>query len=244
MIAANRGPLHIMRPAPHRELHRSGASNWLRAAVLGSNDAIVSTAGLLMGVAATEASRAIVVTTGIAGLVAGALSMAVGEFVSVSSQRDAEEADIAKERAELATAPDHELEELTGIYVKRGLDESLARQVAIKLTDHDVLASHLRDELGIEAHARVRPLQAAWVSAASFALFALVPVLGVAVAPGAWRIAALALVTLISLAGLGAAGARIAGASPGRVVARVTAGGALALAVTFGIGRLVGVSVG
>lgn len=233
-----------MRTLPHHEQHRSGASNWLRAAVLGSNDAIVSTAGLLMGVAASETDRAVVLTTGIAGLVAGALSMAVGEYVSVSSQRDAEQADIAKERSELATMPSKELDELTGIYIRRGLDEQLARQVAIQLTAHDGLAAHLRDELGIDAGAQVRPLQAAWVSAASFALFAVVPVLGVALAPSAWRIAAIAVVTLVSLIGLGWLGARISGASPGRVVTRVSLGGALALAVTFGIGRLVGVSLG
>jgi VIT1/CCC1 family predicted Fe2+/Mn2+ transporter len=227
----------------HREPHRSGALGWLRAAVLGSNDAIVSVASLLVGVGETAASKQTMIVTGVAGLVAGAMSMAVGEYVSVSSQRDAERADIAKESAELEEAPDAELHELAGIYVRRGLERELAMQVARQLSAHDRLGAHLRDELGIVETARARPLQAAWVSAASFSTFALVPIAALALAPAAWRVPVVAIVTLIALGALGALGGWLGGASSGRAAARVVGGGALAMAITSGIGRLLGVAL-
>jgi vacuolar iron transporter family protein len=227
----------------HRERHRSGRSGWLRAAVLGSNDAIVSTAGLMMGVAATDASSQAIFVAGVAGLVAGAMSMAAGEFVSVSSQSDAELADIAKETQELEQEPEAELKELAGIYHSRGLDRALAMQVAKQLTAHDKLGAHLRDELGIEPEKRARPLQAAWISAASFALFALVPIIALLIAPQGFRMEMIALITLVSLAALGAVGGKLGGAPMLRASLRVTFGGALALAVTFGIGRVLGLTL-
>jgi len=227
----------------HRESHRSGRSGWLRAAVLGSNDAIVSTASLMIGVAASDALTSAILTAGIAGLCAGAMSMAAGEYVSVSSQRDAEQADIAREKRELATTPESELEELTKIYIGRGLDPELARKVAIQLTAHDPLGAHLRDELGIEERGMARPFQAAWISAVSFAVFALLPILGLLIAPASLRIVSIAIVTLLSLGALGAIGGKLGGASMGRAALRVTAGGALAMAITAGIGHLLGVAV-
>lgn len=227
----------------HRETHRSGRTGWLRAAVLGSNDAIVSTASLMMGIAATNASSDAILISGFAALSAGAMSMAAGEFVSVSSTADAEAADIALEKRELAETPDAELHELAGIYRNRGLDKDLALQVAKQLSAHDRLGAHLRDELGIEEESRARPLQAAWVSATSFAVFALLPILGLVIAPAAYRMHFIAGVTLISLAALGAAGARLGGAQIVRAALRVTFGGALAMAVTGAIGYLVGVTV-
>ena len=226
----------------HREHHRRGRVGWLRAAVLGSNDAIISTSGLMIGVASAHASRDAILVSGIAGLFAGAMSMAVGEFVSVSSQKDAEHADIAREEHELATAPEAELHELAGIYHQRGLDKELALQVAKQLSERDRLGAHLRDELGIEEHSRARPLQAAVVSAVSFAAFALLPIFGLLVAPASHRSASIAIVTLVSLSILGALGGRIGGASMTRSMLRVTLGGALAMAVTAGIGHLFGVS--
>ena len=222
------------------EQHRSGRSGWLRAAVLGSDDAIVSTASLMIGVAASAASKGAILIAGVAGLVAGAMSMAVGEFVSVSSQRDAERADVEREKAELARSPEAELAELAGIYVKRGLDAELAMQVAVQLSEHDRLAAHLRDELHIEQTALARPLQAAWISAASFATFALVPIAALMLSPPPWRIAAIAVLSLASLAGLGAFGGRLGGAPVARAALRVTLGGAFAMAVTAGIGRIFG----
>ena len=227
----------------HKEKHRTGRTSWLRAAVLGSNDAIVSTASLMIGVAASAASTPAILTAGVAGLCAGAMSMAAGEYVSVSSQRDAELADIAREKKELATSPDAELDELTGIYVKRGLDQKLARQVAVQLTERDKLGAHLRDELGIEEGALSRPFQAAWISALSFAVFALLPILGLMIAPSSLRMESIAGVTLVSLAALGALGGHLGGAAIVRASLRVTAGGALAMAITAGIGRLLGVAV-
>jgi VIT1/CCC1 family predicted Fe2+/Mn2+ transporter len=232
------------RARAHRETHRSGRSGWLRAAVLGSNDAIVSNASLMIGVAASSAPLESVLVAGVAGLVAGAMSMAVGEYVSVSSQSDAERADIAREKGELAAQPQAELTELAMIYVKRGLDKDLAMTVAEQLSAHDRLGAHLRDELGIDAKALARPLQAAWISAASFATFALVPILTLVVAPAAARIPAIAAVSLASLAVLGAFGGHIGGAPPGRAAWRVTLGGALAMGVTAVIGQLFRVSVG
>jgi VIT1/CCC1 family predicted Fe2+/Mn2+ transporter len=226
----------------HRESHRSGRAGWLRAAVLGSNDAIVSVSSIMIGVGSAEASRDAILVAGVAGLVAGAMSMAAGEFVSVSTQRDAETADIAKETEELAQSPDAELHELAGIYVKRGLHRELAMQVAKELSAHDQLGAHLRDELGIHEETRARPLQAAWISALSFAVFALLPILGLVIAPAAYRLETIALVTLASLASLGALGGRLGGAPVLRAATRVTVGGALAMAVTAGIGRLLGVA--
>jgi VIT1/CCC1 family predicted Fe2+/Mn2+ transporter len=226
----------------HRERHRSGSTGWLRAAVLGSNDAIVSTASLMLGVAASNASREATLIAGVAGLVAGAMSMAVGEYVSVSSQRDAEEADIAREKEELAMQPQAELRELAGIYVKRGLEAELAMKVAQQLSANDRLGAHLRDELGLDHAALARPLQAAWISAVSFATFASVPIAAMLVAPLALRIPVIAGVSLLCLAGLGAYGAKLGAAPVLPAAVRVTIGGALAMAVTAGIGRLLGVS--
>jgi vacuolar iron transporter family protein len=228
----------------HREIHRSGRAGWLRAAVLGSDDAIVSTASLMIGVAASSASSEATLVAGVAGLAAGAMSMAVGEYVSVSSQRDAEQADVAVEKLELAQEPRAELKELAAIYQKRGLDEALAMQVARQLTAHDVLGAHLRDELGVDPSQLSRPFQAAWISAVSFALFALVPILADLAAPTAARIWAIALTSLASLAALGALGGHLGGAPRIPAALRVTLGGGLAMAVTAGVGRLVGTSLG
>ena len=232
------------RPSQHRETHRSGRVGWLRAAVLGSDDAIVSTASLMIGVAASSASREAILVAGVAGLVAGAMSMAGGEFVSVSSQRDAEQADIALEKRELAGKPKAELHELAAIYVKRGLEKELAMTVAEQLSAHDRLGAHMRDEIGIDQLSLARPLQAAWISAASFASFALVPIVALLVAPASLRIVAIAAVSLLSLAGLGAFGGHLGGAPLARASLRVTIGGALAMAVTAAIGRILHVSAG
>lgn len=228
----------------HGEKHRSGRAGWLRAAVLGSDDAIVSTASLMIGVAAASASKEAILVAGVAGLVAGAMSMAVGEYVSVSSQRDAEQADVEREKNELAHQPQAELHELATLYMKRGLDEDLAMKVAEQLSAHDRLGAHMRDELGLDQAALSRPMQAAWISATSFALFAIVPVAALLVAPAAYRIPAIALASLISLALLGALGGYLGGAPILRALLRVTLGGALAMAVTAAIGRVLGVSVG
>ena len=214
----------------------------MRAAVLGSNDAIVSTSSLMIGVAAAEATPRAVLVAGVAGLTAGAMSMAVGEFVSVSSQHDAEAADIAKESAELEASPQAELKELAGIYHKRGLDQELALEVAKQLTAHDELAAHLRDELGIEPETRARPLQAAWISALSFATFALVPILALLASPHAVALYIIPAASLVALAASGAFGAYLGGAPMARAAARVTAGGGVAMALTFAIGHLLGVT--
>ena len=227
-----------------QERHRTGRSGWLRAAVLGSNDAIVSTASLMLGVAASDASSGATLIAGVASLAAGSMSMAVGEYVSVSSQRDAEQADIEIEKDELAREEASELEELTAIYRERGLDQSLARQVAEQLSAHDRLGAHLRDELGIQPNALARPMQAAWVSAASFATFALVPIFALLAAPATLRTEVIALASLVSLGCLGAFGAHLGGAPPGRAALRVVVGGALAMAVTAAIGHFLGVTTG
>lgn len=227
----------------HRERHRSGRSGWLRAAVLGSNDAIVSTASLMMGIAATHATSPAILISGIAALTAGAMSMAAGEYVSVSSTADAEAADIALEKKELHETPEQELHELAGIYRSRGLERELAMQVAKQLSARDVLAAHLRDELGIDEETRARPFQAAWISALSFSVFALLPILGLLIAPNGYRMHSIAVITLISLAALGALGGKLGGAPMLRASVRVTFGGALAMAVTAGIGHLLGVTV-
>lgn len=211
--------------------------------MLGANDAIVSTASLMIGVAASSASRQAILVAGVAGLVAGAMSMAAGEYVSVSSQRDAERADIERERRELATSPHAETEELVGIYVRRGLEEPLAREVAAQLSAKDRLGAHLRDELGIDQESLARPWEAAWTSATSFAVSAMVPILALLVAPAAGRMIVIALVSLVCLGVLGALGAHLGGAPKARAAARVLVGGALAMALTAAIGRLVGVAV-
>jgi VIT1/CCC1 family predicted Fe2+/Mn2+ transporter len=232
------------RSRQHRETHRSGRAGWLRAAVLGSDDAIVSTASLMIGVAAASASRGAIVVAGIAGLVAGSMSMAVGEYVSVSSQRDAERADRAREELELVAQPEAELAELAGIYVERGLAKGLAMQVAIQLSAHDQLGAHLRDELGIDEASTARPVQAAVISAASFALFAVLPILALLAAPARAGIPVIAAISLAGLASLGALGGHLGGAPLGPAALRVTVGGAFAMGVTAAIGRILGVAVG
>ena len=224
----------------HRELHRSGRAGWLRAAVLGADDGIVSTASLVIGVAAAAASRGAVLLAGLAGLVAGATSMAAGEYVSVSTQRDAERADIRRERRELAADPEFERAELTEVYVRRGLDRELAATVAERLMAVDPLGSHVRDELGLQPGALARPLQAAVVSASSFAVGAALPLALIVLAPMGARIPVTALAALVLLALLGVVGARLGGAAAGRAALRVTAGGGLAMALTALIGQLVG----
>ena len=228
----------------HPEGHASHRVGWLRASVLGANDGIVSTASLLLGVAAADASRSAVVTTGVAALAAGAFSMAVGEYVSVSSQRDAEQADIAKERRELERFPEHELDELTGIYIGKGLAPDLAREVAVELSKGDQLAVHMIEELGITEATLARPLQASATSAASFAIGAVIPLIAMVIATTDLRIALTAVVSVLALGTLGAVGARLGGASVGRATVRVVIGGVGAMALTTLIGGLLGTAVG
>jgi len=227
----------------HREEHRSHRIGWLRAAVLGANDGIVSTASLIVGVAAAEPTRASVLVAGMAGLVAGAMSMAAGEYVSVSSQSDTENADLAREQSELAGTPGAELDELTGIYVSRGLDPVLARRVAEQMTAHDALEAHARDELGISETHAARPVQAALASAATFAVGAALPLGVAAVAPLARVIILVSVLSLLFLGTLGAIAARAGGASTVRGALRVTFWGALAMAATAAIGRAFGTVV-
>jgi vacuolar iron transporter family protein len=227
----------------HRERHRFRRIGWLRAAVLGANDGIVSTASLMIGVAAANASNSEVAVAGLAGLVAGAMSMAAGEFVSVSSQRDTELADIRREERELTTTPDLELDELTQIYVKRGIEPALARKVAVQLTASDPLDAHLRDELGMTGAVPARPWQAASVSATSFSVGAAVPLLTLVFVSGDARIPAIAGVALIVLAATGALGGRLGGAPMLRAATRVLAGGGLAMALTALVGSLIGSAV-
>ncbi len=228
---------------PHREQHRSGRSAWLRAAVLGSNDAIVSTASLMVGVAAADASREAIIVAGVAGLVAGAMSMAAGEYVSVCSQRDTERADIEREKRELAEHPEKELAELAAIYERRGLTRELAKEVANQLSQHDQLKAHLRDELSIEAGTQARPIQAAWISAVSFTIFATIPVLFLVIAPADYRITVLIGSSLACLGMLGAFGAYLGGAPLLAATLRVTIGGGIAMAMTAAIGKILGVSI-
>ena len=208
--------------------------------MLGANDGILSTASLVLGVAASGASRAAIVTAGIAGLVAGALSMAAGEYVSVSSQRDAEQADIDLEQRELHRDPGGELSELAGIYEHRGLSPALASEVALTLSRHGALQAHTRDELGLDEQRLARPFQAAWTSALSFSAGATLPLLAVAVTPARARVGVAVIVTVIALGVLGDLGARLGGAPRRRATARVVAWGAIAMALTAGIGALVG----
>jgi len=225
---------------PHFERHRSGRSGWLRAAVLGADDGLVSTAALLVGVAASGATRNAILTAGVAALSAGAMAMAIGEYVSVSAQADTEAADRRREEAELASDPEAELSELTAIYERRGLPSELAAEVATALQQADPLAAHLRDELGQTEAGAARPLQAAIASAASFAAGAIIPLLVAALAPAGPRSAVIAAVTLIALCVLGVIGAGLGGAPRMRAALRVGVGGALALGVTYGIGALFG----
>jgi vacuolar iron transporter family protein len=227
----------------HRENHLVSRIGWLRAAVLGANDGIVSTASLIVGVAAAAATRSDVLLAGVAGLVAGAMSMAAGEYVSVSSQSDTEQADLARERKELSEDPEGELEELTQIYVKRGLHQPLARQVAQQLMAKDALTAHARDELGISEITTARPVQAALTSAATFSVGAAMPLLAVVVSPANVLVPIVSAASLGFLALLGAIGARAGGADVLRAMARVTFWGALAMALTAGIGKLFGTVV-
>ncbi|QNH11359.1 MULTISPECIES: VIT family protein [unclassified Xanthomonas] len=231
-----------MRPA-HSELHRADRAGWLRAAVLGANDGILSVAGLVVGVASSGAPAPAVLATGIAGLVAGAMSMAAGEYVSVQSQVDTERADLAIERRELREDPHSELEELAGIYRQRGLDAALARQVAEQLTAHDALGAHARDELGITETLRARPLQAALASAAAFCCGAALPILAALLAPAGRQVWVTVAATLLGLSLTGALAARAGGASGARGAARVVFWGAAAMLATGAAGRLFGVQV-
>lgn len=228
----------------HIERHASARIGWLRAAVLGANDGIVSTASLIVGVAASSANRSSILIAGIASLFAGAMSMAAGEYVSVSSQADTERADLARERAELKSQPEFEHEELTRIYQSRGLDRQTAESVASQMTAHDPLATHARDELGLSEVHTARPLQAAAASATTFTAGALAPLMVVPVTPVHMIVPVVAVTSLACLALLGALGARVGGAPMARSIARVTFWGMLAMAVTAGIGRLFGAALG
>ena len=226
----------------HLESHRTHRIGWLRAAVLGANDGIVSTASLVLGVAAAGASSRNILISGVAGLVAGAMAMAAGEYVSVSSQADTERADLDRERKELAADPGHELAELTAIYIRRGLDAKLAASVATQLTAHDALGAHARDELGISDTLSARPVQAALASAGTFSVGAVLPLLIVLLAPVSILMWAVSGSSLLFLACLGVLAARIGGASIMISAARVTFWGALAMALTAGVGVLFGVA--
>ncbi|MDX1498719.1 MAG: VIT family protein [Woeseiaceae bacterium] len=225
----------------HREHHKTHRAGWLRAAVLGANDGIVSTASLIIGVSAASASQENVLLAGAAGLVAGAMSMAAGEYVSVSSQADIEQADLALEREALENNYELEKKELAGIYEDRGLDATLARKVAGQLMEHDALGAHARDEIGISDQQAARPLQAAWSSAASFTVGAALPLAVAWATPGAAQIPVVGAGSLLFLALLGATAARAGGASLVVGAARVTFWGALAMALTAAVGRLFGV---
>ena len=227
-------------PLRHWERHRTDRIGWLRAAVLGANDGIVSTASLVLGVAAAQATHGSVMVAGIAGLVAGAMSMAAGEYVSVHSQADTEHADLERERKELLTDDQGERRELAAIYVGRGLDANLARQVADQLMKHDALGAHARDELGITQVLSARPLQAAMASAGSFAAGAALPLIVTAISPEANLIAVVACSSLVFLAALGTLAAKAGGAPAAKGALRVTFWGALAMALTTGIGALIG----
>ena len=227
----------------HGENHKVQHLGWLRAAVMGANDGIISTASLMMGIAATQTSTHAVLITGVAGLVAGALSMAAGEYVSVRSQADTEAADIERETQELAEYPAAELRELTEIYVARGLTRELAQQVATQLTAHDALAAHARDELGIVEFLQARPLQAAITSAATFAVGAFIPLVTAWLVPDKYLITAVAASSLVSLAVLGGLAANVGGASKFKGALRVCCWGAVAMALTGAVGHLFGVQL-
>jgi len=226
----------------HTERHRTQRIGWLRAAVLGANDGIVSTASLVLGVAAAGADSQVILVAGVAGLVAGAMSMAAGEYVSVSSQADTERADLAREKEELAASPEHEQAELTAIYVKRGLDPALASNVATQLMQHDALGAHARDELGISDSLAARPVQAALASAGTFTLGAVLPLLIVVLFPVATLMWAVSASSLLFLVLLGSLSAKAGGAPVVVAATRVTFWGALAMALTAGVGALFGVA--
>ncbi|QPC91624.1 VIT family protein [Mesorhizobium sp. INR15] len=230
-------------PRPHVENHLVGRIGWLRAAVLGANDGIISTASLILGVASASLSSGNAVLAGVAGLVAGAMSMAAGEYVSVSSQKDTEQADLARESTELAADPVYEAQELTRIYVARGLDQVLAGQVAAQLMSKDALGAHARDELGISSLTTARPVQAAFASAATFSVGAAAPLILASVAPTSWLIWFVSIGSLIFLALLGAIGAKVGGADLFRPTIRVLFWGALAMAITAGVGAAFGTNV-
>lgn len=230
-------------PHTHRESHRSARIGWLRAAVLGANDGTISVASLVVGVAAAGAPQSSVLLTGVAGLVAGAMSMAAGEYVSVQSQADTESADIEREKHELKMQPKRELAELTSIYVSRGLDQRLARLVAKKLMSSDALGAHVRDELGITKTLRARPIQAALASAISFVVGAIVPIAAALLAPSAWVAEVSSATALVTLVILGGTAAYAGGASIVRGAMRVAFWGALAMGLTAGVGRLFGAAV-
>jgi VIT1/CCC1 family predicted Fe2+/Mn2+ transporter len=233
----------VIRRRQHSEHHLVGRIGWLRAAVLGANDGILSTASLIVGVAAAAATQHNILIAGVAGLAAGAMSMAAGEYVSVSSQSDTEQAELGRERKELSENAEGELDELTEIYVKRGVDQALARQVARQLTANDALAAHARDEFGISAMTAARPVQAALTSAASFSVGAAMPLLMVVVSPTGALVPLVSAASLGFLALLGAIGARAGGANILRATVRVTFWGALAMALTAGIGKFFGTVV-
>lgn len=224
----------------HRETHAVGRIGWLRAAVLGANDGIVSTASLMVGVAGAAAGKSEVLLAGFAGLAAGALSMAAGEYVSVSSQSDSEQSDLGRERQELANEPEVELHELAGIYEARGLSPELAQRVARELTEHDALAAHARDELGITDLSRARPLQAAITSALTFMVGAGLPLVVGMLVPASRLTVSVVVTSLVALAVLGALSARAGGAPAAKPVVRVLFWGALAMAATYGVGSLFG----
>ncbi|MBB2204561.1 VIT1/CCC1 transporter family protein [Gluconacetobacter takamatsuzukensis] len=225
----------------HTEHHAVEKLGWLRAAVLGANDGTLSTGSLIVGVASSHAARGSILVAGLSALVAGALSMAAGEYVSVSSQADSEHADLAREKRELATDWGGEIDELAGIYRKRGLDETLARQVATELMKHDALGAHARDELGLSAATTARPFQAALASASAFFSGALLPVMAAVLTPEPYVSWGVSLVSVLALAGLGAVGAVAGGAPPLRPTLRVTFWGIVAMIVTGGIGQIFGV---
>ncbi|MFC9999011.1 VIT family protein [Nocardia sp. NPDC127526] len=231
-------------PHPH-EPHTEGLAsrlNWLRAGVLGANDGIVSTAGLVVGVAAATTDTSNILTAGVAGLTAGAISMAAGEYVSVSTQRDSEKALLRKEKRELAEEPEYELAELAQIYQNKGLSPETARQVAEELTAHDAFRAHAEAELGLDPTELTNPWQAAISSAISFTLGALLPLIAILLPPTAWRIPVTFIAVLVALAITGSVSSRLGGSNPRRAVLRVVIGGALAMAVTYGIGQLADVS--
>jgi len=229
-----------MTPQRHPECHRTEHIGWLRAAVLGANDGIVSTASLIVGIAAANSGKAQVLVAGVAALVAGGMAMAAGEYVSVSSQADTETADLVKERLELEGSPGHELQELAAVYAARGVEQGLATMVARQLMLHDAVGAHARDELGITAIVSAKPVQAALASAASFAVGAALPLASVLLTPERFMIVGVAATSLLFLTALGALSAKVGGASVGRAALRVVGWGALALAVTAGVGALFG----
>ena len=229
--------------ARHDEFHFGHRIGLLRAMVLGANDGIISTACLILGVAAANASRETIITAGIAGLVAGAASMAIGEYVSVSSQRDAEQADIAKEKWELEHTPEHELDELTAIYVSKGFSNQLARDVAVELTKGDALKAHMAEELGISHATMARPLQASVSSASSFSIGAAIPLVAAALASSSQRIATTIVVAVFALVALGVSSSKAGGAHPARPTARIVFGGLVAMAFTMAVGHFVGIAV-